>query len=69
MHDESAAPGFVQSSDKVLHKGIVILMVHADAVLDCGLKTARFSDRLKTLRHELGLKHQASAERSFLNAL
>ena len=69
MHDESAATGFVKRPDKVLHERIVVLMIHADAVLDRGLKTARFSDRLKALRHELGLKHQAGAKRAFLDAL
>lgn len=42
-------------------------MIHPDAMLDGGLKSARFSDRLKALRHKLGFWHQAGTERAFLN--
>src|SRR3954462_9468244 len=69
MHDQRIAAGGDDRARKVVERDLRILVVDADAALHGDWHGSRTLHRLDAPRHEIRLRHEASAETAVLHAV
>ncbi len=69
MHDEHRATRIGHGADKIAHKGVALVLVNADAVLDRDGHLHHVHHGLHAVGHQLGFVHQAGAKGTALHPL